>query len=111
MRPVALSLILLALACSSPERKAREARETTDSWRATGALLATEWARGAVSDAYAVDTARKAVEEVRAVEPVDRDAVRVLEELERVIRAGDRDAAKRIAADVGGATLGSARTR
>lgn len=98
MRPVALALILVALACSSPERKAREARETTDSWRATGAMLAEEWARGAVSDVYAVDTAHKTVEEVRAVRPVDAEAVRMLEELERTIRSGNRPAARELAA-------------
>ena len=98
MRRLSAVILVLLVACSSPEREAREAHETADSWRATGALLATEWARGAVTDAYAADTARKAVEEVRALRPVDAEAVRMLEELERLIRAGDRSAAQELAA-------------
>jgi hypothetical protein len=89
-------LILLALACASPERKAREARQSVASWAATGEMLAQEWMRGSVSDRYARSTARVAIEELQALDAPARDAaIRAWRDLEDAVARNDQTAAER----------------
>jgi len=92
-------VLFALLACSSPEREAAEARDSVASWSAAGALLATEWTRGHVTDGYARSTSRVAIEELRGLDAPSRDAaVHAWRELERAVERGDREAARRLVA-------------
>lgn len=94
-----LVVLLAVLACSSPEREAAEARDGVASWSAAGAMLATEWTRGHVSDAYARSTARVAIDELKHLDAPARDAaLRAWNELESAVERGDRAAAGRLVA-------------
>lgn len=89
-------MLVVAVACSSPQKQAAEDRKTAASWAAAGALLAHEWSRGAVSDAYARSTARVAIDEVAALQTPSREAqLRAWRALEQAIDAHDRAAGER----------------
>lgn len=90
-----LIAVLIVAACKSPQQKASAARETASSWAATGAMLATEWGRGAVSDAYARSTARVARDEVAKAGA--REQLRAWDALARAVERHDRAAAPELA--------------
>jgi hypothetical protein len=99
VKRIALVVLLAAIACSSPEREAAEARDGVASWSAAGAMLAAEWTRGHVSDGYARSTARVAIKELRGLDAPARDAaLRAWNELGSAVERGDRPAARRLVA-------------
>lgn len=49
-------VLLLALACSSPETKAQKARDELSSWAGAGAVLSQEWSRGKLARPYVRST-------------------------------------------------------
>lgn len=94
-----LVVLFAVLACASPEREAAEARDSVASWSAAGAMLATEWTRGHVSDGYARSTSRVAIDELRGLDAPAREAVlSAWRELERAVERGDRETARQLVA-------------
>ena len=108
MKRALLIVLLAAVACKSPQDEAKAARETADSWAATGAMLASEWGRGtmesgplpmacvigAVTDAYARSTARVAREELASLHAPEQ--IRVWKALEEAVARHDRSSAPRL---------------
>jgi len=91
-----LVAILIAVACSSPEQQAREARDSVESWAAAGKMLAEEWSRGNVSDAYARSTAKVAIAELQKLDVPERDrALKAWRELQSAVSRNDPAAAER----------------
>ena len=94
-----LVAILIAAACSSPEQQAREAHDTVESWAAAGKMLAEEWSRGNVSDAYARSTAKVAIAELQKLKVInipERDrALKAWRELQNAVSRNDPAAAER----------------
>ncbi|MBV8519807.1 MAG: hypothetical protein JO197_20620 [Acidobacteria bacterium] len=101
MKVAWLVLPAVLAACSSPQKEANEARDTAASWASTGAVLAREWSRGHVTDAYTRSTARVATEEVNKLTKLDaraRDAqLRAWDALERAAEAHEPAAAAPLA--------------
>ena len=94
MKRALLIVLLAAVACKSPQDEAKAARETADSWASTGAMLASEWGRGAVTDAYARSTARVAREELASLHAPEQ--IRVWKALEEAVARHDRSSAPRL---------------
>ena len=91
-----MAFLLVILACGSPEGDAQKARDSVASWAAAGAMLAQEWTRGNVSDAYARSTARVAIEELHGFNAPARDAaLQAWRDLQDAVARNDREAAER----------------
>jgi len=67
VRWITAIVIFLTLACSSPERKAEQARDELASWAATGEVLSQQWSRGKVARPFVKSTLEVAFETVKAL--------------------------------------------
>ncbi|HEX7418858.1 MAG TPA: hypothetical protein VF505_03165 [Thermoanaerobaculia bacterium] len=74
VRRLTLILLLLAIACSSPERKAQKARDELSSWAGVGQMLSQEWSRGKVARPYVKSTLDVAFESLKGLaDPLKND--------------------------------------
>lgn len=96
-------VLLLALACGSPEKKAQKARDELSSWAGAGALLSQEWSRGKLARPYIRSTLTVASDSLKGLaDPLEGDerakaqlwrVTRLFDELSRSVAHDDRAAA------------------
>lgn len=67
-------VLLLALGCSSPEKKAEKARHELSSWAGAGAVLSQEWSRGKLARPYVKSTLAVASDSLKGLaDPLQGD--------------------------------------
>ena len=100
MRRITLILILLTVACKSPQQKAEKARDELSSWAGAGAALSQEWSRGNVARPYVKSTLDVAADSLKGLadplaaddkaEAALADATQLFDTFSRAVDDGDR---------------------
>lgn len=98
-----MMVLLLALACGSPEKKAQKARDELSSWAGAGTVLSQGWSRGKIARPYAKSTVKVAADSLKTLaDPLKDDEkakaqlwriTQLFDGLSRSIANGDRAAA------------------
>jgi hypothetical protein len=104
VRRISLILLLLAFACSSPERKAEKARDELSSWAGAGEVLSQDWSRGKVARPYVRSTLDVASESLKGLaDPLKSDeqakaqlwrVTQLFDGFSRAVEKDDRAAAR-----------------
>lgn len=96
-------VVVLALACSSPDKKAQKARDELSSWAGAGAVLSKEWSRGKLARPYVKSTLDVASDSLKGlVDPLKNDEeattalwhmMHLFDRLSSAVASNDRPAA------------------
>ena len=82
-------VLVLGLACSSPDKKAQKARDELSSWAGAGAVLSQEWSRGKLARPYVRSTLAVASDSLKSLADPLKDDEKANAQLSRVMQLFD----------------------